>query len=44
MPPRPATRSTPRQLESAEESLDTEAEVRELVETSDVEILRGRLD
>ena len=44
MPPRPATRSTPRQLEAAEESLDTEGEVRKLVEASDVEILRGRLD
>ena len=44
MPPRPATRSTPHQLEAAEEPLDTEGEVRELVEAADVEILRGRLD
>ena len=44
MPPRPATRSTPEQLEAAEKSLDTEKEVLELVEAASVETIRGRLD
>ena len=43
MPPRPATRSTPEQLEAAEKSLDTEKEVLELVEAASVETIRGRL-
>ena len=44
MPPKPATRSTPEQLEAAESSLDTEKEVLELVEAASVETIRGRLD
>jgi thiamine biosynthesis protein ThiI len=44
MPPKPATRSTPEQLEAAEKSLDTEKEVLELVEAASVETIRGRLD
>ena len=43
MPPRPATRSTPEQLEAAEKNLDTESEIRELVENSTVEIIDGYL-
>lgn len=44
MPERPATKSTPQQLEAAEEALDTEAEVREMVEGSSMETIYGRLD
>ncbi|MEC7922386.1 MAG: tRNA uracil 4-sulfurtransferase ThiI [Planctomycetota bacterium] len=44
MPPKPATRSTPEQLEAAEKNLDTESEIQELVENSTVEIIDGRLD
>jgi len=43
MPPRPATRSTPEQLEAAEKNLDTESEIRELVENSTVEVVEGYL-
>tara|TARA_B100000809_G_scaffold255709_1_gene294646 strand:+ start:1309 stop:2499 length:1191 start_codon:yes stop_codon:yes gene_type:complete len=43
MPPKPATRSTPEQLEDAEKNLDTESEIRELVENSTVEIIEGYL-
>lgn len=44
MPPRPATRSSPDQLDAAEKALDTEKEVIELVEGASVETIRGRLD
>ncbi len=43
MPPRPATRSTPEQLDAAEKNLDTESEIRELVENSTVEVVEGYL-
>ena len=43
MPPKPATRSTPEQLEAAEKNLDTESEIRELVENSTVEVVEGYL-
>ncbi|MEC8895234.1 MAG: tRNA uracil 4-sulfurtransferase ThiI [Planctomycetota bacterium] len=43
MPPKPATRSTPEQLEAAEKNLDTESEIQELVENSTVEIIDGHL-
>jgi len=41
MPPNPATRSTPEQLEEAEEALDTEAEIAELLEKAEVETIVG---
>jgi thiamine biosynthesis protein ThiI len=41
MPPKPATRSTPAQLDAAEEALDTEAEIRELLERTEVEEIEG---
>ena len=41
MPQRPATQSTPKQLAAAEASLDVEAEVRKLVESSTVEKVTG---
>ena len=43
MPPKPATRSTPEQLDAAEKNLDTESEIRELVENSTVEVVEGYL-
>ena len=43
MPPKPATRSTPEQLEAAEKNLDTESEIRELVENSTMEVVEGYL-
>jgi len=41
MPPKPATRSTPTQLEEAEGALDTEREIRELLESTEIEEIEG---
>ena len=43
MPPKPATRSRPEQLEAAEKALDTENEILELVENSTIELIEGYL-
>ena len=43
MPPKPATRSSPEQLEAAEKALDTENEILELVENSTIELIEGYL-